>query len=339
MDGLIQWRTSGPEATSAWARLRQLLPFVAATLATLALTFLPPGQPRLPFLAGAAVLMAAGGVVVVLLPWDRWPPTLRVVPPTMYIAAVALVRHADGGSLSGYSPLVLIPLFWIALYGAKVHLLLVLAAIATMFAVPVVLVGPPLYDANELTRATIWMLVGAIVGVTVQQLTARMREANEQLAVAVWTDPLTGLGNRRAWNATVDREIAVAERNRTVLAIALLDLDRFKRFNDERGHQAGDELLRLVAQRWEALLRPSDVLVRWGGEEFAVLLPDTSGREAARVIDRLLAEVPEGQTASAGLAFRRPGDDATDVIRRADTLLYEAKAAGRDRLISELGRD
>lgn len=339
MDGLIQRRNAGPEPTSAWARLRQLLPFVAATVATLALTFLPPEMPRLPFLAGAAVLMAAGGVAVVLLPWDRWPPTLRVVPPMTYIAAVALVRHAEGGSSSGYSPLVLIPLFWIALYGARVHLLLVLSAIAAMFALPVVLVGPPLYDANELTRATIWMLVGAIVGVTVQQLTGRMREANEQLAVAVWTDPLTGLGNRRAWNAAVDRETAAADRNDTMLAIGILDLDHFKRFNDERGHQAGDELLRVLAERWDALLRPRDVLVRWGGEEFAVLLPETPGREAARVIDRLLAEIPEGQTASAGLAFRRPGEDLADVLRRADALLYEAKAAGRDRLISELGQD
>lgn len=109
------------------------------------------------------------------------------------------------------------------------------------------------------------------------------------------------------------------------MAIGLLDIDRFKRFNDEHGHQAGDQLLRRTAQRWSQLLRPNDVIVRWGGEEFAVLLPDTSGDDATTVVERLRGAVPDGQTVSAGLTLRQPGEPADEAIRRADTLLYAAK--------------
>jgi diguanylate cyclase (GGDEF)-like protein len=184
---------------------------------------------------------------------------------------------------------------------------------------------------SEHKRAAVWLVVAPTVGATVQQLTRGIRRANEGLAAAARTDALTGVANRRAWDAVVAREFSIADRNGAPVAIALLDLDRFKRFNDERGHQAGDELLRRTAGTWQDLLRPGDLLARWGGEEFAVLLPGTSRDDAAGIVDRLRGAIPEEQTASAGIAFRRRGESADEVVRRADALLYAAKAAGRDR--------
>jgi diguanylate cyclase (GGDEF)-like protein/PAS domain S-box-containing protein len=145
------------------------------------------------------------------------------------------------------------------------------------------------------------------------------------------TDELTGLANRRAWDEELRREIARCRREGGRFTVALLDLDRFKDYNDTHGHQAGDELLREAAVRWRAGLRVSDFLARYGGEEFALLLPGCPPADAQPVVERVRTATPRGQTCSAGIASWDGEESAESLVRRADGALYEAKECGRDR--------
>ncbi|MCB0875310.1 MAG: GGDEF domain-containing protein [Solirubrobacterales bacterium] len=143
-------------------------------------------------------------------------------------------------------------------------------------------------------------------------------------------DPLTGLTNRRGWDGLLAKEMAIARSRRTPLAVAIIDLDRFKEFNDVHGHRAGDRLLREAAGSWTAAIRKGDELARWGGEEFTLLLPDCGGACALDVVERLRADTPGGQTCSAGVAAWNGRESAAELFERMDAALYAAKAAGRD---------
>jgi diguanylate cyclase (GGDEF)-like protein len=149
----------------------------------------------------------------------------------------------------------------------------------------------------------------------------------DSLADEAQTDPLTGLPNRRAWDAHVKRLHSEGSR----LVIAMLDFDHFKHFNDTYGHPAGDRLLKATAAAWRDQLRTGDLLARLGGEEFGLLLCDCDPEVATEVTERLRRNVSDNWTCSAGIAVGRPGESVDDSIARADAALYEAKAAGRDR--------
>jgi diguanylate cyclase (GGDEF)-like protein len=147
------------------------------------------------------------------------------------------------------------------------------------------------------------------------------------------TDELTGLPNRRAWQEALPRELTRAARSDEPLCVAMLDLDHFKAYNDARGHQAGDGLLKEVAAAWSAELRGTDILARYGGEEFAVALPSCPLERAREVVERLRAVTPGGQSCSAGIAVWEAAESAAQLVGRADNALYEAKRAGRNRTI------
>lgn len=147
------------------------------------------------------------------------------------------------------------------------------------------------------------------------------------LADEAQTDPLTGLANRRAWDAALARAFASS----SSVTLAAIDFDNFKEFNDSYGHLAGDRLLRATTAAWREQLRAGDLLARLGGEEFGLLICDVSPDMAFDVVERLRVRVPEGRTASAGIAERAPGESAESLFGRADAALYEAKALGRDR--------
>jgi diguanylate cyclase (GGDEF)-like protein len=156
-----------------------------------------------------------------------------------------------------------------------------------------------------------------------------------RLAELALTDTLTGLGNRRAW----DDWIALALRDAAAdaeprLTVALIDIDHFKGFNDTRGHQDGDRLLKEAGAAWRSHLRPGDRLARYGGEEFAVLLPHCDEPCAAIVIERLRAAMPAGQTCSAGVAQWDGHEAPAQLVARADAALYAAKQTGRDRVVA-----
>jgi diguanylate cyclase (GGDEF)-like protein len=448
---------------------------------------LPPAGDGLTEIVLASMLTALVLVTVWLVPWHRLPRFAEVVPPLAYFAVIALLRESQGGAVSGYSALAMLPVFWLALYGTRNHLAIGIAGLAAVFLTPLALLGPPDYPATEWRTAILWICVAPIVGFTVQALvselrsraaetrlalanieaiTVAMREigastdpeavrravcssarglagadvvqllepnADDRLAltssvgmriprageeaggglafmsckpvflreashgarhgvrsmhfepvlrdetvVAVlvlgWakpvtrlpqrvesgmrmlaaeaaialdrgrllaqlqetarTDDLTGLPNRRAWDEELPRELSRAARDSRPVCVAMLDLDRFKRFNDDRGHQAGDRLLKQAASAWATQLRTSDMLARYGGEEFSLLLPGCTLRDAQALVQRLRAAMPDGETVSAGIACWDETENADQLVGRADTALYAAKRDGRDKLVT-----
>jgi diguanylate cyclase (GGDEF)-like protein len=154
-----------------------------------------------------------------------------------------------------------------------------------------------------------------------------------QLEIAARTDDLTGLLNRRAWDEELGRELSRADRDGAALCVAVLDIDRFKQYNDAHGHQAGDRFLKQLAGAWSQTLRAGDILARYGGEEFAVALPGTNLENAGQMLERLRECLPEGQTCSAGVCRWDGAESAESLTARADTALYTAKDSGRDRVI------
>jgi diguanylate cyclase (GGDEF)-like protein/PAS domain S-box-containing protein len=169
--------------------------------------------------------------------------------------------------------------------------------------------------------------IGELLGV-LEERHALLRRL-ETLAL---TDQLTGLPNRRAWEETLARELARAARDTLPVCVAVLDVDGFKRYNDERGHLAGDALLSQAAEAWRSELRGGDVLARYGGDEFAALIPGRALNTAVVVVERLRRAAPEGCTCSAGVAMWDGAESATDLFGRADAALYVAKQSGRNQL-------
>jgi diguanylate cyclase (GGDEF)-like protein/PAS domain S-box-containing protein len=165
-------------------------------------------------------------------------------------------------------------------------------------------------------------------------LAAEREELLEEVASQARSDALTGLPNRRALDDMLPREMARARRSDSSLCLAIVDLDHFKVFNDTHGHLAGDAFLRECAVAWDSELRGEDMLVRFGGEEFLVVLPDCGFGLAEEIVERLRLATPRQRTCSAGLAVWDPTETAESLIARADAALYEAKSEGRDRLVA-----
>ncbi|MFL5893839.1 MAG: sensor domain-containing diguanylate cyclase [Thermoleophilaceae bacterium] len=148
------------------------------------------------------------------------------------------------------------------------------------------------------------------------------------------TDELTGLANRRAWGEELRRELARATRLGYPIHVVMLDLDRFKEFNDTHGHPAGDALLREVGTVWRLAARVTDFLARYGGDEFALLLSDCSDERAVGVVERLREALPGGLSCSAGVARWNGAMTAEELLAKADTALYAAKQSGRDEIVN-----
>lgn len=469
---------------------RNLAPFGVVTV--LGFAIVPIGNPiDWAMYALAAALMAAVACIALLAPWRKLPRPVQVIPSLLFLVAVALLRDASG-VLAGVGVLTLVPVFWVALYGSRVQLLILVAGVCAFFLAPAALAGGPEYPLGVWRVAVVFGAASAIVGVAVQTLVARVRSHAEALAVrerdleavadllrsltlvtdarericdgvcdlsgaqfavlletardetlvstaaagmnlpggtfvsppgASWamaafegrratfvadphdrlcddipelagpdgpsailfepvqrgeevvgvlvigwrepppdvrrarglvrllasevafvieradllgrltefalTDALTGLPNRRAWEERLGQAISETE----PVCVAILDLDRFKDYNDLHGHLTGDRLLKEAAAAWRAQLRPTDMLARYGGEEFVVLLHEDDLAAARQVVERLRGATPRGQSCSAGLAQREEGETAAALIGRADAALYEAKRAGRDRSV------
>jgi diguanylate cyclase (GGDEF)-like protein len=473
--------------------LRPLIGF--ALLAAAAVAISPRGTDW-SYVALAGLVFAAGACAVALSPARDDSTWLPLVPALSALVAIGFLRQSQGGATSGYSALAMLSVVWVAVMLDRRAVRLITACSAMMFAVPLLLIGAPLYPASAWRGAVLWTVSAYVVGTVVnaavseqrrQALEARSRsreieemqrafsaiarvardislgtDARELVcAVAVsstdatlatvveprgngfeitgsagvpigadelrsvqpaasiaafkaarrvfiadvsrqagvsplivrttgivsalyepiirdgrpvgvlavaWatphaaidartqavveflaaeagaaiersdllarlddqarSDPLTSLPNRRAWDET----LVAAMRAEGTLCVAMVDLDHFKRFNDDNGHAAGDRLLRACAVAWKGHLRPGDTLARVGGEEFAVMLPSCGLADAARVLERLRDATPSGVTASIGVAELQPGESTGDVLARADTALYEAKDSGRDRL-------
>jgi diguanylate cyclase (GGDEF)-like protein len=250
------------------------------------------------------------------------------VPPLAYFGVIVLLRESYGVTGSGYAPLVLLPILWSLLHGSARQLHLALGFMGLTLVLPMVLSASPL---SEWRRIVIWLVVAPLVGLAAERLMRQLRERAADLDELSKTDALTGLENRRAWDEELPIACALAEKNGYPLSIALIDLDHFKLYNDEHGHQQGDRFLKRLAAGWRERLRATDRLARYGGEEFAVILSGCNGDDAYRVIEELRSAMPEGETCSAGIATHERDEGTASLLRRADEALYEAKNRGRDR--------
>lgn len=154
-----------------------------------------------------------------------------------------------------------------------------------------------------------------------------------QLVDTATTDPLTGLPNRRAWDRVLRTGLLESRQIEKPLSIAILDLDHFKHYNDSRGHQAGDRLLLEAAAAWKEVLRQGDMIFRWGGEEFTVILPQCDEKQSIEVAERLRAATPGDQTSSAGISTWDGRESAEALFARTDAALYQAKESGRNQTV------
>jgi diguanylate cyclase len=174
----------------------------------------------------------------------------------------------------------------------------------------------------------------------VKQLEHELEEVSE----LVREDQLTGALNRRGMEETLDKEYKRLERTKSLLCVALLDIDNFKQLNDTLGHQGGDEALIHLTKVIKESLRPSDSVARYGGEEFLIILPDTDMATGMEVVERLQRELTKKFflhnnerkliTFSAGVALRAEEEDKEDLIGRADKAMYHAKQTGKNRVVS-----
>ncbi|MCA9676738.1 MAG: GGDEF domain-containing protein, partial [Myxococcales bacterium] len=178
-----------------------------------------------------------------------------------------------------------------------------------------------------------FLLVGGLIAV----LRQRNRAARRMAA----TDAVTGLLNGRAFQVVLEHELARARRYGGRIAVAYIDLDDFKAVNDRCGHPAGDGVLRTAATIMRGELRASDMVARIGGDEFGVLMPEAPRDDVSTILERLRVTLRErmramdhGVTASIGaICFDEPPDDVAQLIAVADELMYQAKSAGKDRVV------
>ena len=179
---------------------------------------------------------------------------------------------------------------------------------------------------------------------------ADLQESLEAIRYESLVDDLTTLANRKHFDQTLERMMSEAEQSSQSFALLLTDIDHFKKFNDTFGHQTGDQVLRLVALAVKQNIKGQDVACRYGGEEFAVLLPRTTLEAAMTVAEHIreavfskeLVKRSTGEnlgriTISIGVATWRHGDTGSSLVERADTCLYDAKRGGRNLVCGEDG--
>jgi diguanylate cyclase (GGDEF)-like protein len=315
-----------------WRRI--LLPSVAAAFLPFVVLWLPGTHWRPVPVIAAAVLTVGLAAIAVGVPTHRRPQWAPCALSFGYLLAYLLLRIAGGPS--GVAPMVLLPVFWLGLYGTSRQLWSLLAAIALVSLGPLALAAGPTYPGASWRAAVLFIAVSAVVGGTVHALVAHVRAQDrerdrllEQLNVMAHADPLTGIANRRAWEAELERGLARGRRTGEPVSVALLDIDSFKAVNDVYGHSGGDSLLIELARVWTESLRPDDILARIGGDEFAVLMPGCTEHEAGDVVDRLRVSMPSPHSCSVGLATWDRAEPAHRLIGRADAGLYDAKRTGR----------
>jgi diguanylate cyclase (GGDEF)-like protein len=278
-----------------------------------------PGSDRspVPLLWGLAGLGAVGSAVL-WLRRDRLGPIPLHAAVSLVSVALGLLtwRSVTAVGIVGLGPaMVSVGVFSGHFFGrlaARLHVGLLLA-VTTAGALAA---APSGFLPQWLTTAA-----------TVVVLTEVQSRLSGDLYRAAGTDPLTGLANRRVWQAAADRGLAHALRSEEPFTVALIDLDDFKSVNDQSGHGAGDALLQALAGAWSAQLRMSDLLGRYGGDEFVLSLPGTDAASAEDLLARLRAAHPAAW--SAGIATARSGDTLADLLVRADGDLYRNKRRTR----------
>ena len=322
----------GPAAFAGEARARAICIYVAAGVAA----FYPLVR------AGSRIGLA--------------PTTLAGLQGVFSISCHAWA-YAIGGPLRGATLMGLMVIVVFCAFALRPRQTLLLAALgisvmgSTMWwhAAHDALHFPPAVEAATFAIMAVSSLAVTLLTGEMSKLRTRLKTQKDELLTALDTirtlatvDELTALANRRHMNELLAQE----ERRRDTCGgptcLALMDIDFFKRINDRFGHAAGDDVLRAFAQATRAELREGDVLARWGGEEFLLMLPNTTADNARTVLERMRARVAalapcDGMehrvSFSAGLSVWRTDEPIVETVNRADQALYAAKAAGRNRLV------
>lgn len=252
--------------------------------------------------------------------------------------AVFMYDLSQALGVAGGVPYVLLVL--LGLIADRPRVVLSLAALSSVLTLTGYLLSAPslapgvVLTNRVLALLAIWSVAAAVALVIAQRL---------RLEKLVNRDPLTGLFNRKFLFETLQREINIWRRKGGPLSLLMLDLDHFKNINDRYGHQAGDRVLKSVAAVAEATVRMSDLVCRFGGEEFAIVLPDTDRDDALEVAERVRVAIAQlrlklgddnvGLTVSIGIAqMHEHHADAAALLGDADSALYHSKRSGRDRI-------
>jgi diguanylate cyclase (GGDEF)-like protein len=245
-------------------------------------------------------------------------------------AAIGIVSAAAAMGPSLHANLAVLYI-WVAVYAAlyfrPVAIVLQTGAAGVAYAI-VLLAGHSSLRAEFLAWISIFG-TAVVLATVVYGLVATLLKYGRE-------DPLTGLPNRRSWEERADEELERARRNRTSLSLVSIDVDDFKLVNDRQGHQAGDDLLRQLADRWRMTTRGGgDFVARLGGDEFGLLAPGSDVQEIQSVVKRLQEALPEGVSCSLGVATWDGTETATVLFRRADEAMYAVK---RQRHLGRLAR-
>jgi diguanylate cyclase (GGDEF)-like protein len=287
---------------------------VLVALGVIILACLAP--PRSWGLPAVFVTSALGAGVAVMLARGRLNLSLLHVSSLVLVAGLCAIDAATGPD-APYRQLILLQLITVcAIHTPRRAALVLVLAIAGLL-IPVALRGGADALLEWGTRAFVWSLCGVMAVLW----TASVRLQRAALVRLARVDALTGLGNRRAFDEALGREIALARRGGAPLAIALGDIDHFKAINDRAGHTEGDRVLQNVA----AALRGADLCFRWAGDEFALILPGAAVKEARAVAARVAGSLCVGM--SFGCAELEPGMGAIELLDAADRALRARKSA------------
>lgn len=275
--------------------------------------------------------------------WRTWIAATVLLLGSAYVAF-----HAISGLIFLIIPMLLLLAFYND--GREVYLSLLLS-LCFIIALASTQLGP--FNLAT-TEQSYFMLLTFLFATAIVTLGVRLQHndfINEHKAGRDWMflanhDALTGLANRLLFIPMIEKEIARAQRKQHSFTVAIIDIDNFKTINDSYGHLVGDQVLKSIAQTLRSSLRNIDMAARIGGEEFAILFPETSIKEAALALERIRSEVEMlninagkkiiGVTISGGLAESNPKETVKvdDILNRADQLLYEAKNLGRNKICS-----
>lgn len=278
-----------------------------------------------PLRASELACIAAGVCGVVLLAYSDLPSSelLMLVLSYMLLVWMGLLRGIRAVTVANL--LIAGLLVWMGVHGR---------GFMSYLSVP-----------DRLFYVGLFIVAGSFFSLALSALLEERRDLIQRLTELASKDPLTQVGNRRHFMTVAERELTKAQRDGHPVSLALLDVDHFKAVNDRHGHVAGDLALQAFARCCEAALRPGDLLGRTGGEEFALLFPHAATQEAVQIIERLRRSLAlqsirasDGTairlTFSAGIAEATAQASLSDIYRAADSAMYRAKHAGRDRTVT-----
>lgn len=296
-------------------------------------------------------------VAPLLLVWLSRAPRRPLAQPLHWVEWIAGATGLGGLLLIAYSelsasPLLLLTLSYVLLawIGLRcgIRMVTVTNVAITVIVVSMAMLGggfmSHLPKIDSMFYVNFFLATGALFSLLLFALFEERRAMIHRLTELASTDALTEVSNRRHFLERVERELALARRYKTPVCMVMMDVDHFKVVNDLHGHATGDEVLRMIGRRCKTVLRSGDLVGRLGGEEFAMLFPHSSTRDAIQAMQRLLKLVeqetvaaPDGTevriTFSAGIAAAGPHTTLQELSREADRALYQAKQEGRNRVM------